>query len=76
MKCHLRQDASIQWRSQKFGKLQNLSDEIKDSEADIEEATYRYRRPAAHSRRCLDINVTILCNFTRAYERAYFNGEA
>jgi hypothetical protein len=45
-----------------------FSDEIKDSEADIEEATYRYRRPAAHSRRCLDINVTILCNFTRAYE--------
>jgi hypothetical protein len=40
MKCQ-RQDASIQWRSEKFGKLQNLSDEIKDSEAGIEEATYR-----------------------------------
>jgi hypothetical protein len=75
MKCHLKDRMP---RSngvvKKFGKLQNLSDEIKDSEADIEEATYHYRRPAAHFRRCLDINVTILCNFKREI-RAY-NGEA
>jgi hypothetical protein len=42
MKCHLKDRMP---RSngvvKKFGKLQNLSDEIKDSEADIEEATYR-----------------------------------
>jgi hypothetical protein len=50
-----------------------FSDEIKDSEADIEEATYHYRRPAAHFRRCLDINVTILCNFFREIS---YNGEA
>jgi hypothetical protein len=36
MKCHLKTGCLDQWRSKKFGKLQNLF-EIKDSEADIEE---------------------------------------